>query len=158
MFRISALYCIQEILSLKQEGDLKLMTLRKKGESIYAHQTIKRDSFEQNQRELKEEWARVLQIAQDMKNQIEGEDSLSKELKSFQDQLERAQVWIKKLKMTLQSMDRASPAEEIINQAQVQNELNISILYFCISCTCLKMYIYNLYMKQVYRNVKYRKW
>ncbi|MCJ8731015.1 hypothetical protein PDJAM_G00191160 [Pangasius djambal] len=109
---------LQEVLSLKHEGDSKLITLRKKGESICAHTEWKRDSTEQSQRELEEEWARVLQTAREMNNQIEHEDSLSKELKSFQDQLESMQSWIRKLKVTLQSMDKASPAEEIIIQAQ----------------------------------------
>lgn len=130
MFRVSALYFIQEVLSLKHEGETKLITLRKKGESICGHKEMKRHSFEHSQRELEEDWGRVLQTALEMKNQTEQEDSLFKELKSFQDQLESTQTWIRKMKVTLQSMDKASSPEEIINQAQVQKEFNISFLYF----------------------------
>lgn len=126
-FQISALSFIQEVLSLKHEGDSKLLMLRKKGESICAHKEMKRHSFEQSQRELEEDWTRVLQTALEMKNQTEREDSLSNDLKSFQDQLGSTQAWIRKLKVPLQSMDKACPAEEIITHAQVQ--LNIFILY-----------------------------
>lgn len=106
-----------------------MLTLRKKGESICAHKEISRDSFYQTQRELEETWARVLQTAREMKNQIEREDSHSEELKSVQEQLESTQAWIRKMQVTLQSMDKASPAEEIITQAQVQKGFNSSGLY-----------------------------
>lgn len=131
-FGMPTLYFIQEVLSLKREGESKMATLRKKGESICARKERKRHSVEERQRELEEEWARVLQTAWEMTNQIEREDSLSKELKSFQDQLESTQVWIRKLKVTLQSMDKASPAEEIITQAQVKKGFNILLNIFCI--------------------------
>lgn len=138
MFKISALCFIQEVLSFQHEGDVKLMRLRKKGESICDYKEMKRHTIERGQRELEENWARLLQTAQEMKNQIEHEDSLSKDLKSFQDQLESTQAWIRKLKVNLQAMDKASSAEEIITQAQVQKE-NISILYFASLAFVCKM-------------------
>lgn len=160
-FRISALYFIQEVLSLEHDGNSKLITLRRKGESICAQKERKKHIIEQSQSELEEEWARVLQTAREMKNQIEHEDSLSKELKSYQDQLECTQAWIRKLKVTLQSMDKASPAEEITTQAQVLEELNISIPYFVFLTFvfCLQYtkngYPRSMYETEVYRNVKF---
>lgn len=122
--------------------------LRKKGECIFAHEERKRHDIEQSQRELEEEWTRVLQTAREIKDQIEREDFLSEELKSFEDQLESTQAWIRALKASLQSKDEAVPAEEIINQAQVQKVLIFLyyILYFdtCILFMRLKMYIYDL--------------
>lgn len=129
MFRISPLCFIQEVLSLQHEGDVKLMRLRKNGESICDYKEMKRHTIEQGQRELEENWARLLQTAQEMKNQIDHEDSLSKELKSFQDQLESTQAWIRKLKANLQAMDKASSAEEIITQAQVQKDEYFYIIF-----------------------------
>lgn len=123
-----------------------MIALRIKGERICAQKERKSHIIEQSQSELEEEWARVLQTAREMKNQIEREGALSKELKSYQDQLERTQAWIRKLKVTLQSMDKASPAEEIAAQAQVQEELDISI-----PCFVLLTFVYCLqYAKNVY--------
>lgn len=97
---------------------------------------VKRYSIEQTQRELEKKWTQVLQTAQEIKDQIEHEDILSKELQSFQDQLESTQSWIRKLKGTLHSIDKASRAEEIITHAQVQKVFHIFILY---SAFCLKL-------------------
>lgn len=149
-FKISALFFIQDVLSLKHEGDSKLIMLRKKGESISAYKETKRHSFEQSQRELEEDWTRILQTALEMKIQTEHEDSLSSEIKSFQDHLGSTQAWIRKLKVTLQCMDKVSPAEEIITHAQVQfNICSIfCIVHHCILFTCLKIYANDLCMKQ----------
>ncbi|XP_062851798.1 nesprin-2 [Trichomycterus rosablanca] len=111
---------VQDVLSLECEGELKLTTLRKTGKSICAHKELgsdKRFNIEQNQTELDDEWKRVLQAAKELKNLIDHEESLSKKLKSFQDEAENMQAWIKKLKETLASLDNASPAE-ILNRAQ----------------------------------------
>lgn len=108
-----------------------MISLRKKGESICAQKESIRERFEQSQRELEAEWARVLQTAREMKNQIEREDSLSRDLQSLQNQMESTQAWIRNLKVTLQSVDKASPAKEIITQAQVQKEFNDCSNKFC---------------------------
>ncbi|TSV02080.1 Nesprin-2 [Bagarius yarrelli] len=109
---------LQEVLSLKHEGGLKLSALRKKRERICDHKERKRDSIEQSQKELEEKWKNILQTAQEMKTHLEHEDYLSKNLQSFQDQMENTQAWIRKLKVTLQTIDKSSPADEIITQAQ----------------------------------------
>lgn len=139
-----------------------MIALRIKGERICAQKERKSHIIEQSQSELEEEWARVLQTAREMKNQIEREGALSKELKSYQDQLECTQAWIRKLKVTLQSMDKASPAEEIAAQAQVQEELDISIpcFVFLTFVYCLQyaknVYPRLMYETEVYRNVQFK--
>lgn len=109
-------------MNLHHEGNSKLMALRKRGESISAHKELgseKRYRIEQSQRDLEEEWGRVLQTAQQLKNQIDQKDLLFKELQNFQGQGEDTQAWVRNLKENLESMDNDCPFQEQFLRAQV---------------------------------------
>uniref|UniRef100_A0AAR2KFY0 Calponin-homology (CH) domain-containing protein n=1 Tax=Pygocentrus nattereri TaxID=42514 RepID=A0AAR2KFY0_PYGNA len=112
---------VQDVLNQQHEGNSKLMALRNRGASICAHKELgseKRYSIEQNHRHLEEEWEKVLQAAQELKNQIEHKDLLFKELQTFQDQRKDTQAWIRQLKENLESLDNACSFQERFSRAQ----------------------------------------
>lgn len=127
---------LQTILDLQLEGDSKLAVLRLKGEHVCAHSELEdsqKNSIQQALDDVQEKWRMMLEIAQELREQAELQDSLSKELQAFQSQQGTVQVWVEKLKEDLDSLGTSTHGsqdqiEERLSKAQVSGRDNVSKL------------------------------
>uniref|UniRef100_A0A9J8A0G7 Nesprin-2-like n=1 Tax=Cyprinus carpio carpio TaxID=630221 RepID=A0A9J8A0G7_CYPCA len=109
---------VQAVIDLGDEADSRLASLQRQGQHLCSYKELeneRRSHIHQTQSAVEEEWRKVLQLAQELKNQVKHEESLYRELQTFCDQGEDTQSWIRHLRETLDSLHVASSIQERLN-------------------------------------------
>lgn len=127
MYSISLfVYCYrQTILNSQPEADLKMAALKSKGENLYTKlDESRKESIQQTLRDVQEKLRILMEIAKEHRKQAELQDSLSKELQTFQSEEKKIQSWVEELKQELVSLGKSTHGtqeqiEERLNKAQV---------------------------------------
>lgn len=84
----------------------------------------RKESVQQALRDVQEKLRKLMEIAQEHRNQAELQDSLSKELQTFQSEENKIRSWVEELKQALVSLGKSTHGtqeqiEERLNKAQV---------------------------------------
>uniref|UniRef100_A0A671NG48 KASH domain-containing protein n=1 Tax=Sinocyclocheilus anshuiensis TaxID=1608454 RepID=A0A671NG48_9TELE len=112
---------VQAVIDLGDEADSRLASLQRQGQHLCSYKELeneRRSHIDQTQRAVEEEWRKVLQLAQELKNQVKHEESLYRELQTFCDQGEDTRSWIRHLRETLDSLLVTSSIQERLNGAE----------------------------------------
>ncbi|KTF78168.1 hypothetical protein cypCar_00022230 [Cyprinus carpio] len=112
---------VQAVIDLGDQADSRLASLQRQGHYLCSYKELeneRRSHIDQNQRAVEEEWRKVLQLAQELKNQVKHEETLYRELQTFCDQGEDTQSWIRHLRETLDSLLVTSSIQERLNGAE----------------------------------------
>lgn len=115
------------------EGDSKLAALKHTAGCVYTREGLKevtRQSIQQTQRTLEQEWREVLDFAQILRNEAEIQIALDKELQDFNSQEEIFRTWVVELQELLESMDKDAPLQEILAKSQVMYTCPESLILF----------------------------
>lgn len=97
-----------------------------KGDSLFSYEDLEEDKFQTIQQTLQDvqrEWTGVLMDAQELKNQAEFEDSLSKDLQDLQEQEENTQSWIKEQHLKIELLGEDTQLQDRMNGAQVSDKV-----------------------------------
>jgi len=109
-------------LDLGDEADSRLASLQRQGKDVCSYKELdneRRSHIDQTQRAIEEEWRKVLQLAQELKNQVKREESLYRLIQTFCDQGEDTQSWIRRLRETMDSLRVTSSIQERLNGVEV---------------------------------------
>ncbi|TRY90471.1 hypothetical protein DNTS_015631 [Danionella cerebrum] len=112
---------IQAVLDLKEEADSKLASFQRHGQSLCSYKELeigKRTHIEQTQREMVEEWRKMLEFALGLKSQAMHEESINRDLQNFYDQGEDTRSWIGQLREILDALPGMSSFQECLNGAE----------------------------------------
>ncbi|XP_067242791.1 nesprin-2 isoform X14 [Chanodichthys erythropterus] len=112
---------VEAVLAHRSEGDCKLADLKAKGGSLFSYEDLEEDKFQtiqQTLQDVQQEWTGVLMDAQELKNQAEFEDALSKDLQDLQEQEENTQSWIKEQHQKIELLGEDTQLQERMNGAQ----------------------------------------
>lgn len=111
------------------EGDSKLAALKHTAECVCTREGLKgdtRESIQQTQRALEQEWKEVLDFAQVLRNKAEIQVALDKELQDFNSQEENFQSWVKELQGRFKSLGEDAPIQEMLVISQVMFTIDYS--------------------------------
>lgn len=113
---------MQTVLVHGPEGDSKLAALKYTGECVCTCEGLKEDarqSIQQTQGALEQEWREVLDFAQNLRNEAEIQVALDKEVQDFNSQEEIFRAWVIELQERFESLDKDAPLQEIVDASQV---------------------------------------
>lgn len=119
-------FVFQAVLAHRSQGDCKLADLKAKGDFLFSYEDLEEDKFQTIQQTLQDvqrEWTGVLMDAQELKNQAEFEDSLSKDLQDLQEQEENTQSWIKEQHLKIELLGEDTQLQDRMNGAQVSDKV-----------------------------------
>lgn len=104
------------------EGDSKLAALKHTGKRVCTREGLKEDTMQsiyETQRVLEQEWREVLDFAQILRNNMEIQVALDKELEDFNSQEEVFRTWVTELQERFESLDKDAFLHEILDISQV---------------------------------------
>lgn len=104
--------CFQTVLAFNPEGQSKLLSLKKQGESLAESG---KPEVQQLLQDTEQQWKTVMQAARQTEHRALSED--------FHAQAETSQSWIRDKQLRLESAGRHAPPEERCGAAQVSSEL-----------------------------------
>lgn len=104
------------------EGDSKLAALKHTGECVCTREGLEEDtrqSIQQTQRALEQDWREVLDFAQILRNEAEIQVALDKELQDFNSQEEIFRTWVMDHQKLFEPLDKDAPLQEMLVISQV---------------------------------------
>ena len=112
----------QAVLGSRPEGVSKLQDMKSRAQSLCEHQDLeesRRREVQQTVREVKEEWRRVLQEAEEALHTAERQNVLEGLFGAFETQKKSTQSWIKEKQKHLKYLGNQKKTEERLHTAQV---------------------------------------
>lgn len=116
---------LKALLAHRSEGDYKLSDLKMKGENLCSCEDLeedKRQTIQHTLQNVQQEWMGVLMQAQELKNQSDLEDSLSKDLQDLQEVEENTQSWLKQQHLKTELLGQETQLQERMHGAQVRDK------------------------------------
>lgn len=105
-----------------------MAALKMDGESLCTHEELEESARQELIRSLRNvdaEWKRVLDWAQQLKGQVELQQSRLKELEALQEEEKSTLSWLDEQMKKLDFLDEETPIQEKHNMLQVGSEPNI---------------------------------